>query len=72
MIGRKDTYQNLILYRGEIMEIGDFVDVFFEDCDIIGRLVSDEGDTVTVSIDGNEIYGVPKQYCRPWVKAAKH
>lgn len=54
------------------MEIGDFVDVFFEDCDMIGRLVSDEGDTVTVSIDGNEIYGVPKQYCRPWVKAAKH
>lgn len=54
------------------MEIGDFVDVFFEDGDKIGRLVSDEGDTVTVSIDGDVIYGVPKQYCRPWVKAPKH
>lgn len=54
------------------MEIGDFVDVFFEDGDMIGRLVSDEGDTVTVSIDRNEIYDIPKQYCRPWVKAVKH
>lgn len=54
------------------MEIDDFVAVFFEEGDMIGKLVSDEGDTVTVLIDGNEIYGVPKQYCKPWVKAAKH
>lgn len=53
------------------MKIGDLVDVFFEEGDMIGRLVSDEGDTVTVLIDSNEIYGVPRQYCRLWIKAPK-
>ena len=53
------------------MEIGDFVSVFFTEGDLLGKLISDEGDTVTVSIGDNEIHDVPKQYCRLWVHPNK-
>ena len=53
------------------MQIGDFVSVFFAEGDLVGKLISDEGDTVTVSIGNNEIHDVPKNYCRLWVHPNK-
>lgn len=50
------------------MKTGDFIVISFEEMDIIGEIVSDEGDTFIVLID-NDIYSVPKQYCRLWIGA---
>ena len=49
------------------MKVGDFVDVHFEQGCVIGRLLSDDGDTVTVSFDNGILEGIPKGLCTLWV-----
>lgn len=50
-----------------IMKPNDFVDVHFEDGCKIGRLLSDEGSTVTVSFGNAIVTDVPKELCSEWV-----
>ena len=49
------------------MKIGDFVDVHFDFGCLIGRLISDEGDTVSVEFDNGICEGIPKDKCTLWV-----
>lgn len=46
-----------------IMKIGDFVDVHFDFWCVIGKLISDEGDTVSVEFDNGICEGIPKEKC---------
>jgi len=49
------------------MKPGDFVDVHLEQGYVIGRLLSDDGDTVTVSFDNGILEGIPKDVVTLWV-----
>lgn len=49
------------------MKPGDFVDVRFEYGCVIGKLLSDDGDTVTVSFDNGILEGIPKDVVTLWV-----
>ena len=49
------------------MKIGDFVDVHFDYGCVVGRLLSDDGDTVTVEFDNGICEGIPKEKCNLWV-----
>lgn len=49
------------------MKLGDFVDVHFPEGCLIGELISDEGETVTVEFDKGIIcYGIPKSNVTLW------
>lgn len=48
------------------MKLGDFVDVHFPDGCLIGELISDEGETVTVEFDNGICYGIPKSNVTLW------
>ena len=50
-----------------MMKPNDFVDVHFEDGCKIGRLLSDEGNTVTVSFGNAIVTDIPKELCSEWV-----
>lgn len=43
------------------MKPGDFVAVHAPDGTVVGKLISDDGDTVTVSFNGKEFYNIPKE-----------
>lgn len=49
------------------MKSGDFVDVHFSEGCKIGKLLSDDGDTVTVEFGNAVCEGIPKELCTLWV-----
>lgn len=48
------------------MKIGQFCSVHFKDGCSIGKIVSDEGDTITVEFDNGIMEGIPKEYVIPF------
>lgn len=49
------------------MKVGDFVDVHFEQGCVIGRLLSDDGNTVTVLFGDGILEEIPKDVVTLWV-----
>lgn len=49
------------------MKTGDFVAIHAEEGCFIGKLISEEGKSVTVSIGNNEFYNVPRSIVTLWV-----
>lgn len=49
------------------MKPGDFVDVHTSEGCYIGRLVSDDGDFLTVEIGTCTVYGIPKDFVTLWL-----
>ena len=49
------------------MKSGDFVDVHFPDGCLIGKLISDDGKTVTVEFDNGILTDIPKEIVTEWV-----
>lgn len=51
---------------------GDYVEVHTEYGCLVGKFISDDGDTYTIEFDhGFLLHGVPKQKCDIWVKIRK-
>lgn len=48
------------------MKPGDFIDVHFEHSCLVGKMLSDDGDTITVEFDNAIIEGIPKKICTLW------
>lgn len=49
------------------MKPGDFVDVHTSEGCCIGRLVSDDGDFLTVAFDACTVCGIPKYFVTLWL-----
>lgn len=49
------------------MKPGDFIDVHFEHSCLVGKMLSDDGDTITVEFDNGIIEGIPKKICTLWI-----
>lgn len=50
------------------MKIGDYVDVHLDEGCCIGKLISDDGETVTVEFDnGIALTDIPKEIVSEWV-----
>lgn len=52
------------------MKTGDFIAIYTEEGCLIGRLISDEGKSVTASIGNKEFYDIPKNIVTPWVSVS--
>lgn len=48
------------------MKPGDFIDVHFEYGCLVGKMLSDDGDTITAEFDNGICEGIPKKICTLW------
>ena len=48
------------------MKIGQFCSVHFQDGSLVGKIISDEGDTITVEFDNGIVEGIPKDKVMPF------
>lgn len=49
------------------MKIGDYVDVHLDEGCCIGKLILDDGETVTVEFDNGILTDIPKEIVNKWV-----